>query len=103
MRRLAVVLVVLAAGLVAGCATAQVPTDVAGRWAGTWSGNGVALVPRDEYATLDLVQAGSNGTGLLVMYGTLAADSVPETVRDSGLRGLRIIFDVSGNQVRVWH
>jgi peptidoglycan-associated lipoprotein len=61
------------------------------------------LVPRDEDVTLDLAQAGAIGTGRLVMESTLAAGSVPDAVRDSGMTGVRIVFDVSGNRVRLWH
>lgn len=90
-----------------GCATAtapaRAPVDVAGRWTGTWSGYGVAVVPRAEEVTLDLVQAGTLGKGWLLMDGTLAADSVPDSVRDSGMTGIRIVFDVSGGQLRLRH
>jgi peptidoglycan-associated lipoprotein len=96
---------VVFAGLVTGCATAtpQAPIDVAGRWTGTWSGYGVFMVPRAENVTLDLVQGGASGTGRLVMQGTVAADSVPDSVRDAGLAGVRIVFDVSGRRLRLRH
>jgi peptidoglycan-associated lipoprotein len=102
MRALAAVLL---AGLVAGCVTARPPAavDVAGRWEGRWLGSGAGLIPRDENVTLDLVQAGPIGTGRLIMEAALAAPSVPDVARDSGLTGMRILFDVSGNRVRVWH
>jgi peptidoglycan-associated lipoprotein len=103
MRGLAVVLV---AGLFAGCVTAaprHAPIDVSGRWTGMWSGFGVALVPRDVDATLDLVQAGAGGTGRLIMQGALGAESVADAIRDAGMTGIRVHFDVSGNRVRVWH
>ena len=97
---------VVVAGLVAGCVTAvrpQPPVDVAGRWTGVWLGSGAGLIPREEDATLDLVQAGAIGTGRLIMQGALAAHSVPDVARDSGLTGMRVLFDVSGNRVRLWH
>jgi peptidoglycan-associated lipoprotein len=96
---------VLFAGLLTGCATspAQAPVDVAGRWTGTWLGYGVFLVPRAEDVTLDLVQGGTFGTGSLQMQGTLAADSVPDSIRDSGITPVRIAFDVSGPKVRLKH
>jgi peptidoglycan-associated lipoprotein len=103
MRALAVVLV---AGLMVGCATTaprQAPMDVSGHWEGTWSGSGLALVPRDEDVVLDLVQAGPTGTGRLVLHGAVAANIVPDTVRDAGMTGIRVLFDVSGNRVRMWH
>lgn len=93
------------AGLLTGCATAPrlVPVDVAGRWVGTWSGAGVFLVPRDEDVTLDLVQEGAVGRGRLVMDGAIAADVVPDSVRDAGMTGVRVIADVSGSRVRLRH
>lgn len=102
MRLLPVVVSVL---VLAGCATAprRAPVDVAGTWSGTWLGYGVALVPREEDVTLDLVQAGVAGRGWMLMHGTLGADAVPDSVRDAGMTGVRIVFDVSGNQVRLKH
>ena len=96
---------VLVAGLVTGCVTARPPAsvDVTGRWAGLWLGSGAGLIPREEDTTLDLVQAGARGTGRLVMQGALAAHSVPDVARDSGLTGMKMLFDVSGNRVRLWH
>ena len=102
----ALVAVVLA-GLVAGCVTARpqarAPIDVAGRWTGVWLGSGAALIPREQDTTLDLVQAGATGTGRLIMDAALAVHSVPDVARDSGLTGMRVLFDVSGNRVRLWH
>jgi len=102
MSLLRIVLFVLA---VAGCATApaRAPVDVTGRWSGTWLGYGVAEVPREDDVTLDLVQAGTVGKGRLLMLGTLAADSIPDSVRDSGMAGVRVVFDVSGNRIRLSH
>jgi peptidoglycan-associated lipoprotein len=92
--------------VLAGCAASTTGTasvDVAGRWTGTWLGYGVATVPRDEEVTLDLVQSGMAGTGRILMQSTLAADHVPDSVRDSGMAGVRIVFDVSGTRVRLVH
>lgn len=102
MSLLRIVLFVLVLG---GCVTAtpRTPVDVAGRWTGTWVGHGVALIPREEDATLDLAQAGTTGKGRLLMFGTLAADSVPDSIRDGGMAGVRIVFQVSGNRVRLMH
>jgi peptidoglycan-associated lipoprotein len=102
MRALAAVLL---AGLVAGCVTARPrpAVDVTGRWAGQWLGSGAGLVPREEETTLDLVQDGVAGTGRLIMQGALSAHSVPDAARHSGLTGMRVLFDVAGHEVRVWH
>ena len=103
MRGFAAVLVL--AGLVGGCVTARPPAsvDVTGRWEGVWLGSGAALIPREQETTLDLVQGGATGTGRLTMDAALAAHSVPDVARDSGLTGMRVLFDVSGNRVRLWH
>lgn len=92
--------------LVAGCATAATKppsVDVTGRWVGTWMGHGVQAIPRDQDVTLDLAQSGGVGEGRLVMDGTLAAESVPDTIRNAAMVGVRVVFDVSGNHVRLTH
>ena len=89
--------------LVAGCATTTPAVDVTGRWIGTWSGYGVTDVPRDEGVTLDLVQGGNIGQGRLIMDGTVAAVSVPTTIRDASMTGIRVVFDVAANRVRMEH
>jgi peptidoglycan-associated lipoprotein len=102
MRALAAVWLAL---LVTGCATVrrEPPIDVGGRWTGVWLGSGAGLVPREDETTLDLVQAGAGGGGRFTMQGALSAHSVPDAARDSGLTGMRVLFDVSGNLVRIWH
>jgi len=101
MRRRSIVVVVLPL-LLAGCA-AKPSVDVTGRWMGRWTGYGVADVPRDEDVTLDLIQGGSVGEGRLIMNGTTAADSVPLAVRDANMTGVRVVFDVSANRIRLQH
>jgi len=103
MRRLALVLfgVVLVA---TGCAAPTRPyrtprADLSGRWLGTWSGYGVMGVPRTQEARAELVQSGSRGTGSIVLENSLAAESVPELARVDGMRGTRVVFEVSGNDV----
>lgn len=100
MRREPIALLSLAL-LVAGCATN--PAAVAGRWTGTWSSVGVNDIPRDEPLTLDLTQSGENGKGRLVMNGTGAAESVPVAVRDAGMTGVRVWFEVSGSKLWLEH
>ena len=89
--------------LLAGCAATQPLSDITGRWSGTWSGHGVLDVPRDEVITLDLVQQGDAGQGRLVMNGALAADSVPNAIRNAAAVGIRVLFGVSENRVRLKH
>jgi hypothetical protein len=101
MRREPLAMLVLAL-LVAGCATVR-PATVTGRWTGTWSGQGVADIPRDEPIMLDLTQSGEGGTGRLVMSGTGAAESVPVAVRDAAMTGVRVVFEVSGSELWMEH
>jgi peptidoglycan-associated lipoprotein len=91
--------------LLGGCAGVTPPptADVTGHWTGTWSGHGAFDIPRDEDAVLDLVQRGQWGDGRLVMLGTLVAESVPESIRNAALAGTRILFEVSGDQIRLEH
>ena len=102
MRRRSIVLIALPL-LLAGCAAANPSVDVTGRWIGTWSGYGIGDVPRDEPMTLDLVQGGRIGEGHLIMNGTLAAESIPLIIRDSNMSGVRVVFDVSANRIRMEH
>jgi peptidoglycan-associated lipoprotein len=106
MRRLA--FVVLAAALVStGCATAKPvaapAADVAGQWAGSWTGYGVANIPRREPARLRITEGGTPGHGWLTLENTNAADSVPKTLRFSGLAGSPVQTQVSGSKVTVTH
>ena len=88
--------------LVTGCSTVR-PAVLAGRWMGTWSGYGLADVPRHEPVTLDLQQSGEIGSGRLVMIGTGGAESVPLSIRDAGMTGARVVFTVSGSELRLEH
>ena len=101
MRREPIALLALAL-LVAGCATVS-PATVSGRWTGTWAGQGVNEIPRDEPITLDLTQSGEGGAGRLVMSGTGAAESVPVAIRDASMRGVRVVFAVSGSELWMEH
>jgi hypothetical protein len=101
MRREPIALLALAL-LVAGCATVRTAT-VTGRWTGTWSGYGVADIPRDEPIMLDLTQSGEGGAGRLVMSGTGAAESVPVSIRDAAMTGVRVVFEVSGSDLWMEH
>ena len=62
MRRLVLVALALAS-VTTGCATTTKPlaaptVDVSGQWAGSWSGYGIANIPRKEPASLQITQAG---------------------------------------------
>src|SRR5262245_15964719 len=37
------------------------------------------------------------------MHGTLAADPIPDNIRDAGMTGVRVVFDVWGSRVRLLH
>jgi len=102
MRRRPILLLVLSL-LVAGCAANPSVVDVTGRWVGTWSGYGVTDVPRDEGVRLDLVQGGNIGEGRLIMDSTAAAESVPTSIRDANMTGIRVVFDVVANRLRMEH
>jgi len=107
MRRLTLVLA-LALGATGCATTAQPPlapaaADLSGRWVGTWAGYGIVNIPRQEPASLEIQQHGNEGRGRLVMENTNAADSVPKTVRYSGLTGAPVTILVSGTDVTVTH
>ena len=97
--------------VVAACSTihpAALPAepssvDVSGRWIGSWSGTGIFNSPRDDAATLDLVQAGDRARGRVLLEGTIAAESVPQEIRMQGMAGLRVIARVSGSTVTLRH
>src|SRR5262245_30514716 len=105
----------LAAGLalmVAGCATSaphtQAPkqpgaVDLTGKWSGIWMGYGINTIPREVTASADLTQRGSQGYGRLILDGTAASESIPLDIRETGLGGSRVFFDVSGYDVSMVH
>lgn len=112
MRRLGLLLMVVTfAG--SGCAAttntypvgsdAPPAADVSGKWVGTWIGYDAMGFPRTEDATADLHQQDGRGTGRLVLHTTGIAWSVPDSLRDPGLTGARVQFDVSGNDVLIRH
>jgi peptidoglycan-associated lipoprotein len=101
MRRRRIILLALPL-LLAGCA-ANPSVDVTGRWVGTWTGYGIADIARDENVTLDLAQGRAGGEGRMIMEGTAAADSIPVAIRDANMTGVRVVFDVSANLLRMQH
>src|SRR3989442_15513102 len=60
-------------------------------------------LPRSEDATADLRQQGSHGTGRFVLHTTGVAAGMPVEVKDAGLTGLRVRFDISGRSVVIRH
>lgn len=110
MRRLGLLFAAIAVAA-AGCATAaatSAPTtppavDISGWWDGAWSGYDVEGASRRDDATARFVQEGGRGTGRLALHTTGAAPAVPPAVRDAGLTGVRVGFEVSGNQVVMRH
>jgi peptidoglycan-associated lipoprotein len=106
MRRLGLLVAVLA---LTGCATMMkgapkpAAVDVSGRWVGNWIGYGILDIPREELATADFTQRGSQGEGWLALDNTGAAEGVPISIRRAGLGGSRVRFDVSGSDVVMTH
>ena len=103
MRYFAVLLTL--ASIFAGCATAPPqglsPVDISGAWSGSWEGYGVFKIPRHDSATAQFSQQGSTGHGQLWLDGVLASESVPLSMRLAGLRGVPVLFEVTGNRVVV--
>ena len=77
--------------------------DVSGRWMGTWVGTGLFDSPREDSITLDIKQVGHIGYGRITFEGTIAAESVPWSVRREGLAGIRVGARISGSEVRLKH
>jgi len=77
--------------------------DISGKWSGSWRGYDVMGVVRNEDATADLRQQGSRGTGRFVLHTTGVAAGMPIEVRNAGLTGLPVQFEVSGNRVAMRH
>lgn len=109
------VLLILLIPLIAACATIKPAlsppvsvgdpsgTDIAGRWRGTWTGTGIFNSAREDDVTINFVQRGDMGLGRLVLEGTTAAESVPETVRYQGLNGIRVVAQISKDTVTLRH
>ena len=112
MRRVGLLLVAIGLA-VTGCGTMQAAdstagappaVDISGQWVGAWGGfDDVDGLARRDDATARLVQQGASGTGRLALHTTGVTQAMPETVIDAGLSGVRVDFDVSGNQVVMRH
>jgi len=79
------------------------PVNVSGRWRGTWSGGSVFGAPRGSFAQITLAQQGVYGSGRLIVRDGLAAESMPAPLRQMDLRGVDVVYSVSGDDVRVEH
>ena len=113
MRRVGLLLVAM--GLVAsGCAARTTTTtmgpppapaivDISGKWVGTWQGYDAQGIPRTEDATADLLQQGSRGSGRIALHTTGVATAVPVALRNAGLTGVRVDFQVSRSKVVMRH
>lgn len=77
--------------------------DIGGRWQGHWTGSGLFNAFREDDVTVDLVQQGDAAFGRMVMQGTIAAESVPETIRLSGAWGNQVLARVSPGTVTLRH
>ena len=60
-------------------------------------------VVRTEDATADLLQQGTQGTGRFVLHTTGVAAGVPVEVRNAGLTGVLVRFEISGSKVVMRH
>ena len=77
--------------------------DISGKWSGTWRSYDVMGVVRTEDATADFLQQGTQGTGRFVLHTTGVAAGVPVEVRNAGLTGVLVRFEVSGSKVLMRH
>lgn len=77
--------------------------DISGSWVGTWTGYDYLDIGRIDLATADLLQQGARGTGKLVLHSIAGTAGVPESLRNAGLTGVRVEFEVSGSEVVIRH
>jgi len=77
--------------------------DISGKWVGTWQGYDAQGIPRTEDATADLLQQGSRGSGRIALHTTGVATAVPVALRNAGLTGVRVDFQVSRSKVVMRH
>ena len=115
LRRMKNLLLILLMTVVAGCSTARPAVtpaaatsdlssmDLTGRWTGTWRGFGLLMAPREDAVTLDIVQSGDLADGRFALEGTGAAESVPISIRNAGLWGVRVRANISGEKVTLRH
>ncbi len=106
MRRFAIVLLGMAL-VTAGCSMAgphaPAAADLSGEWTGLWRGYGIDQIRREAPITAQLHQKGNSGSGLLILNDTGAVSALPLAVRQPGMVGVRVVFDVSGSHVVMAH
>jgi peptidoglycan-associated lipoprotein len=100
---IAIALVATGCGATTKTINAPPAVDISGRWVGTWTGYDFLDISRIEEATADFLQQGARGTGRLVLHSTAGAAGVPENLRNAGLTGVRVEFQVSGSEVVMRH
>jgi peptidoglycan-associated lipoprotein len=100
---IAIALVATGCGATTKTINAPPAVDISGRWVGTWTGYDFLDISRIEEATADFLQQGARGTGRLVLHSTAGAAGVPENLRNAGLTGVRVEFEVSGSEVVIRH
>lgn len=69
--------------------------NVAGRWEGSWSGQGWSRTSRGGVARADLTVNGGTGEGRLVLMDARVAEGVPVAVREASSFGAPIELSVS--------
>src|SRR2546426_11898946 len=100
---LAVALASAGCGVVGGVFGRRPVVDVSGKGSGTWRASEFMGLPGSEAAPADLPKQGSHGTGRFVLHTTGVAAGMPVEVKDAGLTGLRVRFDISGRSVVIRH
>jgi outer membrane protein OmpA-like peptidoglycan-associated protein len=76
--------------------------DISGRWLGTWTAPGEDG-SRGGVIIADFVLAGSTGAGKIVLHDTMAAESLPTSIRFAGGYGVSVVLALSGSRLRVEH
>ena len=76
--------------------------DVTGRWIGVWTGYTSLNIDREDVAEAVFTQAGSVGSGRMILQNAMATDA-PQILRRSSLNGVPIVFEMSGADLRVKH
>jgi hypothetical protein len=76
------------------------PADVAGNWAGTWTGYGLLRSQRYGVAQASITQKGATGEGVLVLEDSQAAEGIPVSLRENSSFGAAI--EVTVSETAMW-